>query len=431
MGWNNPLQLFDYKKIEHYWVPRYNLSDQTKHKEVPYMLKVDYTQNILGIKDVKVENVENFGDSKVIELRFDRKEHFCPRCNSITDYVHDYRTQFVKDIPSFGLKTILKIHKRRYVCKNCGKRFNEKIDILPKYQRTTNRLWGHVLAELGETTSMKTIAERNNISIPTVSRIIDITSYGISSLPEVISIDEFKGNSGGNKYQCILTNPRKRQVLDILPKRTVEDLSAYFSKFDNRRDVKYVVMDMSAVFRSMAESCFPNAEIVVDKFHVQRLVTWAFEDIRKTVQSEFSNRRRKYFKHSRFLLMKDQESLSENELEQISHMLEVSKTLAQAYYLMHEFRKVLKSNDEYEAKRNLANWFMTVGATDSKQFRRFHTCVDTFIKWEKPILNAFKTGLSNGYTEGCNNRIKVIKRNAYGYRNFDRFKKRILHIMAA
>ena len=85
-------------------------------------------------------------------------------------------------------------------------------------------------------------------------------------------------------------------------------------------------------------------------------------------------------------------------------MLSISKDLAQAYYLMHEFRKVMRSKDKNEAKKALSNW-------------------------QEEILNAFDSGLSNEYTEGCNNKIKAIKRNAYGMRNFDNFRARILHVM--
>lgn len=69
---------------------------------------------------------------------------------------------------------------------------------------------------------------------------------------------------------------------------------------------------------------------------------------------------------------------------------------------------------------------MHVGVTELNRFKK---CVNTFVDWNEEILNVFETGLTNGYTEGCNNRIKVLKRNAYGVRNFDRFRKRILHVM--
>ncbi len=138
----------------------------------------------------------------------------------------------------------------------------------------------------------------------------------------------------GRKFQCILTNPRKHRVLDILPQRNLETLCEYFSKFTNRSAVKYVVMDMSTLFRSMAKSCFPNAKIVADKYHVYRQVLWAFEDVRKSVQKDFADERRRYFKRSRTLLLKVKEKLNEDEKEQISIMLSLSKQLAQAYYLL-------------------------------------------------------------------------------------------------
>lgn len=389
------------------------------------MLNEYCIEKLLGLKDVFLLNVSDSSDSKIIELKMKKKSHKCPVCGAETSKVHDYRIQNVKDIPIFGLYTFLKIHKRRYVCKHCGKRFFENIPFLPKYQRTTNRLWMYVLKDLSDTRSMKSIGLSVNLSGATVARIIDQVSYINKSLPEIISIDEFKGNAG-RKFQCILTNPKKLQVIDILPERTIESLSAYFSQFNDRKNVKYVVMDMSNLFRSMAKNCFPKASIVADKYHVYRQVQWAFEDVRKEVQKNFGKNRRRYFKRSRTLLLKGREKLKEDEIEQISHMLYLSKPLAEAYYLLHEFREFIKSENKEVAKERLSNWYMHVGVTDLK---RFHKCLTTFIDWNEEILNAFDTGLTNGYTEGCNNKIKVLKRNAYGVRSFNRFRKRILHVM--
>ena len=396
------------------------------------MLTDNYTEKLIGIKDAILLNVENIQNTMIIELKMKKRIHECPRCKAHTSKVHDYRIQYVKDVPSFNQKVVLKIHKRRHVCPACGKKFYEHIPLVPKYQRTTQRIWAFVIDELSKVQSMKEIGIQANISSSTVARILDHMRYSCDSLPEVISIDEFKGNADGEKFQCILTNPGKRKVIDILPKRSVDSLCAYFANFklNNRKQVKYVVMDMSAVFKSMAESCFPNAKIVADKFHVQRLVTWAFEDMRKSVQKEFHKHRRRYFKRSRWLMLKDPEKLTQEQLEQLSHMLELSEPLAQAYYLLHEFRKFIHSPDVHTAKKRLSDWYMHVGTTDSKEFERFHKCVETFSKWESEILNAFESGLSNEYTEGCNSKIKVIKRNAYGIRNFEGLRKRILHVTA-
>lgn len=428
LGWQNHSNIFYYKKIEQYRVPRYNLSDQTKSQGGTHMLFTNYTESLVGIKDVILLNVQETLNTKIIELKIKQHTWSCPVCNSLTSKIHDYRTQNVKDIPMFGMKTILRIHKRRYVCKECGKKFYEKIEVLPKYQRTTNRLWGYVLSELSLEYSMKSIAKRVNLSSTSIARILDVLSFSPKTLPEAISIDEFRGNTDGNKFQCIITNPKTHEVIDILPKKKAEDLYEYFSKFDNRRDVKYVVMDMSIFFKNVMKACFPNAIIIADKYHVQRQVSWALENVRKRVQEEFHEDRRKYFKRSRTLLLKDFNKLKEDEFEQLSHMLELSKDLAKSYYLMQEFYKVMDSQNYYEAKHRLSDWFMHYQVAN---IREFDAAFRAYTNWQVEILNAFDTGLSNGYTEGCNNRIKVIKRNAYGMRNFERFRKRIMHVMTA
>lgn len=387
----------------------------------------NYTEKLLGLKDVILEDVIDTDTEKQIHISMKRRVHYCPCCKMPTTTVHDYRLQKVKDIPGFGLHTVLHLRKRRYVCPSCGKRFAEEVPFLPRYQRTTNRLWMYVLDQLKSPHSMKSIAEMVNLSGPTIARALDCVSYGPATLPAALSIDEFKGNADGEKYQCILTNPKKKAVLDVLPDRKQETLCAYFSQFRNRSQVQYVSMDMSGPFRATARTCFPKAEIIADKFHVVRQVTWAFENVRKRVQKGFHQERRRYFKHSRRLLLKRPEKLSPDQLQQVSLMLSCSRDLAVAYHLKNEFYRFMDSKDETEARRGLKNWMLMAGIADIPEFRK---CMNTFSDWTKEILNAFKTGLTNGYTEGCNNRVKVIKRNAYGIRNFQRLRKRILHVMS-
>lgn len=392
------------------------------------MLNTDYTENLTGLKDVIVTNVENYDNIRHIHLKMEKRIHECPRCGMPVSKVHDYRTQSVKDIPSFGYPTVLHLRKRRHECPYCGKIFAESVPFLPKYQRTTNRLWAFILHEASYEKSMKQIARENALSNMTVSRIVDTVSFKLKTLPEILSIDEFRGNSGGEKFQCIITDPKRKRVLDILPERKAESLYEYFGSFSNREDVKLVVMDMSTLFRSVARASFPKAEIIADRYHVVRQVTWAFENVRKKAQKEFGSSRRKYFKRSRKLLLKHPECLDPDELEQVSHMLAISKDLAKAYYLKNEFYEFMKSSNIYEARKRLGEWFMKAGAADLTEFSE---CVTTYTNWEEEILNAFRYPYSNGYTEGCNNRIKVIKRISYGMQNFERFRKRILHIMSA
>jgi len=191
-------------------------------------------------------------------------------------------------------------------------------------------------------------------------------------LPKVLSIDEFRGNAGGQKFQVILTDAHNHDLVDILPSRTQASLIDYFKSFPNRKDVRYFIMDMNRSYLELAKTFLPKATIVIDRFHVIRYVTWALENVRKRIQKQLHPDKRKYFKRSRRLLLSHQKKLKEDHLQALEVMLSQSHELAMAYY-----------------------------------------------------LNSFDYSYSNGYTEGSNNKMKVIKRNAYGYRNFDNFRNRI------
>ena len=307
------------------------------------MLYTNYTEKLLGLEDAFLKDVEHLSDGIHIHIQMHKRIHDCPRCGNPTSKVHDYRVQKVKDVPMLGLPTVLHIRKRRHKCPYCGKIFSEHISFLPRYQRTTNRLWGYVIGQLASEKSMSRIGKEVSLSGTSIARILDHVSYRPKGLPQVLSIDEFRGNTDGEKFQCILTDPKKRKVIDILPARRSDTLHDYFGSYNDRSNVKIVVMDMSSFFKNVMHNIFPKADIIADKFHVVRQVTWAFENVRKVEQKKFAASRRKYFKRSRTLLLKDKQKLKPEELEQVVNMLQISKRLAQAYYLKNEFYEVMKS----------------------------------------------------------------------------------------
>ena len=390
------------------------------------MLNYHFTEKLLGLEDAIVKNLQLVQNTFIIDVIMEQRIHACPSCGFNTSKIHDYRTQLVKHTPSSGYPVLLRLKKRRHVCPLCGKKFFETVPFLPKYQRTTNALWGYVLSELSKAVSMKEIAKNLKLSQTTLLRITDYVKYTCKRLPKAISIDEFRGNSGGEKFQCILTDPKSKCVLDILPTRKSEDLYKYFSSFPDRNQVQFVVMDLSTLFRSVAKNCFPKAEIDADKFHAIRLSVYALEHVRKEEQKKFEASRRKYFKRSRTILLKHKGKLKADELEAVSLMLSLSKPLAEAYYLKELAYDFFGSESVEEAKKRLLAFHMAVQVCGLPSF---HKVSETYREWEKELLNIFSTGLSNGFTEGCNNKIKVLKRISYGMPNFERFRTRILHQM--
>ena len=385
------------------------------------MLMTDYTAEFLNLEDVIITKVENISDQLHISIELPRRKHVCPCCGAVTDRVHDYRMQVVKDIP-LARDTFLLLRKRRYRC-NCGKRFFERNSFLPRYYRVTSRLVAEIIFAFKKVVSAKEIGCRFNVSGVTAMRYFNLFNKKLTKLPEVISLDEFKGNSGGQKYNSILVDPRERVVLDILPNRFENDLIRYFSGFSNKTDVKYFVCDMNPHFRQVAKICFPQATIVADKYHVIRQVYWAMEKVRKNEQNKLSARFRKYFKKSRNLLMKRTEKLTDVEMDRLALMFEIAPRLADAYRIKNDFLSVIHSKSAAEGKRTLADWLLSVEIMDLPEF---HDCTKAYHNWFNEIINSLEVPWTNGFIEGCNNKTKVLKRTCYGMRNFNNFRKRIL-----
>jgi transposase len=385
------------------------------------MLNQDYTTKLLDLEDVIITNVENISDQLHISIELPRRKHTCPCCGTVTDRVHDYRMQVIKDVP-LARDTFLHLRKRRYRC-DCGKRFFEINTFLPRYYRVTTRLVAEIMFAFKKTVSAKEIGCRYNVSSVTAMRYFNQFNQRLTMLPKVISLDEFKGNSGGQKYNSIIVDPEKRIVLDILPNRFENNLIKYFSQFPNKNDVKYFVCDMNPHFRQVAKICFPQATIVADKYHVIRQVYWAMEKVRKNEQNKLSARFRKYFKKSRNLLMKQTEKLSEEEMDRLSLMFEIAPRLADAYRIKNDFITVIRSNSSIEGKQRLVDWLFSVEVMDLPEF---HDCTKAYHNWFQEIINSMDVPWTNGYIEGCNNKTKVLKRVSYGMRNFSHFRKRIL-----
>lgn len=387
------------------------------------MLNMNYTTEFLNLEDVIITEVKNIADQLHVSIELPRREHVCPCCGTMTDRVHDYRLQVVKDVP-LGRDTYLHLRKRRYVCSHCGKRIPEKNTFLPRYYRMTSRLIATIIDAFRKVVSAAEIASRYNISSSTALRYFDVVNYRCRKLPSVLSIDEFKGNAGGEKYQTIVTDLEGKTISDILPNRYEADLIRYFKQFPSRTEVKYFVCDMNPHFKQVAQTCFPKAVIVADRYHVIRQAVWAMENVRKNEQKKLPKRYRIYFKKSRYLLSKKKENLTEDDMLRLALMFEIAPKLADAYRIKNEFIDIMRSDSSEKGKTRLIDWLYSAEVMEIPEFQ---ACTKAVHNWFKEILNSMDSPWTNGFTEGCNNKTKVLKRTCYGMRNFRRLRNRILH----
>ncbi len=394
------------------------------------MINADFLSLLFGNDDLILNHAEADENTLTLFMELKRKEQPCPSCGCLTKYVHDYRTQKIKELSAFGKDTILFFRKRRYRCLECGKRFFEQNSMLTKYSRMTNRLIEHIYDKLKNEYSFSSVAREVKTSVNTVIRIFDREAeYPIPEIGDVVSIDEFKGNTGKEKYQCIVADPKKHCVLDILPDRFKKNVSTYFKQQLEkvRNNVHYFISDMWKPYADTAKEVFQNATQVVDKYHWIRQVIWAFEDVRKKAQKNCTKKQRLTMKHSRTLLNKRYVYLSQADKKRVDDMLSCSDELKKAHELKEAFFSALDSKDSNQAVLKISSW---LAQAIHSSIKAFESCAYTLYQWKEGILNSFDCKYTNGFAEGCNNKIKVLKRNAYGYRNFDRFRNRILHMFS-
>ena len=386
-----------------------------------------YIANLLDLKGVKVTKFRNRKNRIRIHIELSIKEHKCPCCGSMTSRIHDYRNQLIKDIPIYYKDTYIYYRKRRYVCTNCGKRFFEKNSFLPKHARKTNRLNAFILEQLKEKKSIKDVAKIANVSHYSVSSLLPMFAVKATRLPEVLCIDEFKGNSGNYKYHVSLMDGKTHKPIDVLECRYTHFLFDYFNKFslEERRKVKYVIIDLWKPYKTVAKQYFPNAKIIADRFHYSRYIVQALDNVRKKVQSRLIPEERKYFKHSRKLLLSRNNKLSDKQQDELKIMLiNYSEELRIVYREKEELLNILHSNaDINEQIHKLNKWICD--NLDSN-YAVLRECANTYHNWIVEIRNSLEVPYTNGVMEGYNNKIKVLKRVAFGFRNFTNFKARIL-----
>ena len=394
------------------------------------MLQDNYTQDLPIFKGVTVkyfrENEENGNLEAFIEMPV--KEHRCPHCGHTTTYIKDYRLQTVKDLTVAGKPLIVTVRKRRYICKECNSTFTENNPYIKRYCHFPQRFYFESIKETLTLQSFTSIARKVGVSVSSIIRWFDNINYPKAELPSCIAIDEFKGNADGEKFQCNLSDPVKHKIIDVLPNRDSEDLCKHFLEYtyDERAKVKKVVMDLSTLFRSVAKQLFPEAKIIADKFHVIRVVINSLENVRKRIQKEFHEAKRKWFKRSRHLLLKPEYKLTDEDKIELNRMLNSSPELEKAWILKERFYEIFRKVTRTEAKKELRDWLLLANQLSIPEFKH---CITTFTNWSTEIANIVGENISNGFIEGSNNKIKVLKRISFGFQNFRRSRNRILSLI--
>ena len=234
------------------------------------------------------------------------------------------------------------------------------------------------------------------------------------------------GNTGYYKYQVSLIDSKNHKILDILPCRYKHELCTYFRKYsyEERCKVKYFISDLWETYKDISMTYFPKAKIVADRFHYFRYINNALNDVRKEVQKNLPKSERKHFFRSRKLFLSKKENLSEEQIERLEYILiNYSEDLRIIYSEKETLLNIIHSDNTENAIYQLNDWIKRNSTVD---IPKLNEVAKTYLHWSYEIKNSLEVPYSNGVIEGFNNKIKTLKRIAFGFKNFKRFRTRIL-----
>lgn len=414
-------------------------------------------EKLLGLgKEYKIIRIEeNKKDNKTIQeiyVENTKKKVRCPECNCFTNSIHDrLKPIYMKSLKIYEIPTVIIQIKRRFICYRCNKRFTEQSELNDKNTSISNKLKQKILKDLKEyNLTLDYIAINNEVSDNTVRNILKeaMSDYPkqVKNLPRVISLDEFKADTNEGKYACVLNDPIHKKVLDILPSRKKEYLIQYFTYCENRHSVEFVISDMYEPYKVVARTMFPKAKYVADPFHYTKYIEEAIDKIRKRLQEKYGKTSQEYklLKNKKHvgLLRKysnDVDLWVYTKRYKNGHMIDIlvfdlreelfkiSEDLRHGYYLKEEFLDIRHHSNYEQVASELRNW---IDLCRESKIPEFIEASNTIENWLEEICNSFiDKRFSNGFTEGLNNKIKVIKRVGFGYKNFEFFRLRLLYIL--
>ena len=400
------------------------------------MRLIKNTTELIGIKDQNIIISLVFETDTHIEVqaKLDYPAPPCPHCHGKMIKYDFQKTSKIPLLEQAGTPTLLCLKKRRFQCKSCKRVTVAETSIVEKNCQISNLVRQKVTQLLTEKVSLTDIARRLRVSTSTVYRKLDQFTFKkhYDKLPAIMSWDEFGFKKGDLAF--IAQNYETNELITILDNRRQTTIRNYFLKYPlkARQKVQFITMDMSGAYIPLAKKLFPNAKIVLDRFHIIQHLGRAFLKTRIATMNQFDKKSLPYraLKNHWRLFQKDSRKLSLNSFysktfrqtlaphEVVEKTLDFSEELTN-YYTLYQLLLF-----HFQEKR-VDELFELIKENISKVNHYFKTVFMTFLRHKQYIKNALETDYSNAKLEATNKLIKDIKRLGFGFRNFINFKKRV------
>ncbi len=344
------------------------------------------------------------------------------------------RGRFLRDfkgLPLGAKQVIIRLHGQRVECLDCGVVRRMKIDFAAPRQGYIKRLGKYVLTLLRHAT-MKDVARLVGLGWDAVKAIQKRHLTKRFRLPRLkgvrrIAIDEICIGKG-HRYLTVVLDLDSGKVLFVGDGKGADALKPFWKRVKRCKQCKIrsVAIDMSPAYISAVSVNAPHARIVFDRFHIVKLCNEMLSKLRRALYHEATELMHKnVLKGTRWLLLKNPENLntSRDEGKRLKAALELNQPLATAYYLKEELRQFWEQPDKSSASAFLCDWMLRAEASGINLLKKF---AHTLAAHKAGLIAWYDDRISTGPLEGTNNKIKTMKRQAYGFRDTEFFKLKIM-----
>ena len=347
---------------------------------------------------------------------------------------YDRKTRRARDLSCGDTRVFVEFEVRRIECRDCGKVKREQLDFLSDNPFYTKR-FGFVVGRRCRAASIQDVAKEFHLDWHTVKELdkqymqvqLDRAS---KPAPKVIGVDEISIRKG-HTYRIVVSDlVHARPIWFGGEDRSEASMQQFFEALGKRNSarIRLAVMDMWKPFRNATNTAAPQAAILFDKFHIIRHLGEALNQVRKSEYARLQGHDRRFIKGQKYTLLSRRENLSSDGRQSLKTLLSANKRLNTAYLLKESFGQLWSYEREGWARRFFENWKDALKWQRLKPYEKFAEMIDRHWKGIAAYCKS-ENKVSLGFVEGLNNKIRVIQRRAYGLRDEEYLKLKILTCM--
>jgi transposase len=381
------------------------------------------------ITDVQVKNEEYFTEKIVFQVIYEPSKAPCPCCEWEEHSFKGAKIRKLKMAPLGNKAAFLSVKIHRLRCVNCCHIWWPSLPFARAKKRFTISFERYVI-ELMRFATIEHVAKFLGVSwslIKNIHKAYLLREYQAPDLKSIqyIGVDEFS-ISKGHEYMTIFINLETGEIIHAVEGKSMESVTPFLLQLKERAiQLKAIAMDMNAAYASATKKHLPSVDVVFDRFHIMALLNTAIDEIRRDQQAKCNAIGLKAIKGMRFLLLSNYEKLDSKKQSSLGCLLEVNKPIAMAHTMKEQIRLFWTKESVREGAQFLCWWIMDAIESGISELQKSGR---TLLRYGKDILNYFKHRITNGKTEGINNKIKTMKRQAYGFRDMEYFKLRLYNL---